>query len=144
MAIEILYGGKTVKFNLYKELKIDENTINSDLENQPQIYGFITMLHNYFVKATKAAEKDKDESYGKAIERLLTSTGSIYYKERSNYPPANLAKELAKKDKFYLKKYQKVIDMADTRDRLKNIVESFEQRASLMQTISANIRKDRS
>lgn len=143
MDFEIKYDGKTIKFNLHQELQINEDTINSDLEHQPQIYAFLTMLHTYFTKAAKEAEKDKDAAYGKAVERLLTSHSSKYYKERFSYPPANLAKELAKKDVFYVKKVQKHINIIDMRDRLKRAVESFEQRASLMQTISANTRKER-
>lgn len=141
MNFEIKYGSKTIEFNLYQELRIDENTINTDIENQPQIYSFIKMLYTFYIQETEKAKRDKESALAKAIERLLTSDRTKYYKERSTYPPGNLAEKLAKQDALYLKAIDKFINCQNTRDKLKDAVESFELRGELLRTLSANKRK---
>ena len=50
MNIKIKYGEEIFKFNLKEELEINEDKINSELKEQPSIYGFLTLLHKKLMR----------------------------------------------------------------------------------------------
>jgi hypothetical protein len=143
MDFDITYAGKHIRFNLYEELNIDTQDLNTDLMTQPRLYSFLTMLRQAYIKKVKDVEKQKEEALAKAIEKQLTSDKTIYFKRRGSYVPANMAKEIAKKDPEYIDLCEKFVEYEDVKNRLNNAVEAFEQRGYLLQTLSANLRKER-
>ncbi len=140
MNISINSGGEKFVFNLYEELKIDTSIMEREIKDQPSYYSFLSLL----LVQLENVEDDREFEYKKIEAELL-----IKYKgERdplTNKPLNNDvagAKVLANsKYKIAYKKYAKA---KKTKGIIKSAVKSFEQRQSLLQTLSANTRNERS
>ena len=65
MDIRIHYGDEKFKFNLYEELVVNENKINSELKEQPSAYSFNSMLKKKLIRRMKDREKEKEKIYGR-------------------------------------------------------------------------------
>lgn len=141
MKVEILYEGKRIKFNLYEELNIQTDRINTEIKDQPKIYGFISMLLKATRKEARRLELQKETALSKAIFELTSSKGSRYFKQKGTYCPANMAKEIGKSDPMYVMASKKHARMKGQEEDLESIVKSFEMRAQLIQTLSANKRR---
>lgn len=138
MDIEIEYNDETIKFNLYEELQIKEVTLNRDLKSQPAIYSFICMLH----KKLLALQSEKQNQMEKAFARAYIDCKKDI-DINTNRPYSN---DVAKERAILNVKYQKLLksynDITDKVNTLSVCVKSFEQKAFLIQTISANLRKE--
>lgn len=137
--ISIKYGDETIRFNLANELVIDEGRINEELKEQPSYYGFLTLLLNRLerVEADKKAELSKINS-----KLLIQYKGEI--DPSTNRPYNNdVAKALVDNNSEYqvaLKRYNKA---RENRGIVSSCVEAFNQRSHLLQSLSANVRKER-
>lgn len=139
MNINLTIGQEQFQFNLYEELVISEEKVNSEIKEQPSVYAFLTTLHKRLVKEMMLAEKEMEKSfsdiYNRYKERVNDNTGRVYDKDYAHHiananPGFNRART-----KFIKAKYDVgVIDSA---------IKSFEQRFSLIQTLSANLRKEK-
>lgn len=138
MDICIKYGDETIKFNLTEELAINENKITSEITEQPTIYAFIAMLHKKLVRVANDKDKTSERSYAKAFINIKTSvdesTGRAHSKE--------VAKEKALLDIKYIKADKASSQAKEEADVVGVAVRAFEQRQSLIQTLSANMRKE--
>lgn len=138
MDISVTYGEEKIVFNLKEELRIDENIINNELKNQPSSYAFIAMLHKKLVRKSVDSEKKTDRAFAKAFIKNKTSvdesTGRVMSKE--------VAKEKAELDPVYIKLQKQSSQCKEDADIVYVAVRSFEQRQSLIQTISANLRRE--
>lgn len=136
--IKIILGDEEYKFNLYEELKVDEELINEEIESQPRIYSFLSLIYDkldYIVKLErlqleKHGEKILDNYKGK----INPNTGRAYSKE---YLSGVLSK-----NNGYLIKSKKLIKLELQRNNIKTCLISFQQRKDLIQTLSANRRKE--
>jgi hypothetical protein len=141
--VRIKFEGETFIFNLVSEVKITKTTMNSEIMEQPQAYAFLTMLHKKLIAHAKQVEVDLERVYGERYMFHSTSTKSRFYKDMASYPNATAAKELVKKDALYIEAARNLIKAEEDRDTIEACVKSFEQRAFLLQTLSANNRKER-
>jgi len=139
MNVKIAYGGEKISFNLYSETVVDENKINSEIQEQPSVYGFLSMLHKRLIRQAQDMKREMEKTYSEVY---------IKYKEKiddnTGRPTAN---ELAKEKATASTRYQKSIIAYHAAQHEADIIEvcvrTFEQRQSLIQTLSANIRKER-
>jgi len=137
MNITVKYGEEDFSFNLYAETTVDENTINREIQEQPSAYAFLGMLHKKLIRKAVDKKREMEKTYSdvyiKAKERIDENTGRP------------TAQELAKEKANASTRYQKAImiyhDAQHEADIIEVCVRSFEQRQSLIQTLSANIRK---
>ena len=139
MEISLTYGDEKITFNLKEELKIDENIINRELKEQPSSYAFIAMLHKKLVRRSLDSDKKADRAFAKAFIKNKTSvdqsTGRVMSKE--------VAKEKAELDPIYIKLQKQSSQSKEDADVIYVAVRSFEQRQLLIQTISANLRREK-
>ena len=139
MDIKISYGEETFDFNLFKELVIDENKIDSEIKDQPSAYAFLCMLHKKLIRIMKDKEKEAEKKYWALF---LTYKSEI--DPTTNRPNSNdVAEAKATKNREYQDKLQVYYDAELNCNIIETCVKSFEQRYSLIQTLSANIRKTR-
>jgi hypothetical protein len=135
--ISLKYGEDKVKFNLYEELVINENQINSELLESPQIYGFLGMLHKKYIRLMEDKEIERKKLHSQAFisykNDIDPETGKVY----SN----DMATAYANTDEDYLTATKEYLQAKEHCGVLETCVKSFEQRAFLIQTLSANIRK---
>jgi len=137
MNIDIHYGSENFKFNLNEEIKVDENKINQEIKNQPSSYAFLSMLHVKLIRHAQDKKKEMEKMYAKLYVKYKNQIDP-----KTNRPTNDsLAKEkVINSIRFY--------ELVDEYNRIQfeaNVIEvcvkSFEQRYSLIQTLSANIRK---
>lgn len=137
MRVEISYGDDEVVFNLYQEAKINENIIDKEIKEQPNSYGFLGMLSIKLKRRLKDAEAELERVYARKYvinkENEMESTGK---------PPSDdLAKQLVFDDPEYHRAKAKLIKAEEEAGVIEVCVQTFIQRASLIQTLAANIRK---
>lgn len=141
MVIDITYGSERYIFNLANELKIDEVTVNRELKNQPTSYSFICMLHEKLIHRFELLENLVEKRYNQLYVKYKSDTRTTYYTENGKFPSDDLCKAMCIKNKDYQNLIKKMLTIKNQRDIIKTAVRGFEQRSFLIQTLSANIRK---
>ena len=139
MDISLKYGDETISFNLNDELKVNEARINHELKTQPSYYGFLTLLGRRLdrVEADKRAELEKVEA-----ELLIEAKTEI--DPNTNRPYNNdVAEAMVKVDEDYQKALKNYNQAKENAGIVSSCIKSFEQRSSLLQTLSANVRDEK-
>ena len=136
--IRIQYGEEFFKFNLFEELLITEARMDSELKTQASSFAFIAMLHKKLIRVVDDKKMEMDKTYyTKYLE------GKELTQESSGRPfTDDQAKAYASSHKEYIKAIQAYNDAKEKAGVISVCVDSFEQRKDLLQTLSANLRKD--
>lgn len=130
--ISVKYKGKIVTINITKELSIDENIINSQLKNIPSSYAFLCLLRDNLIKKRDTLEREKNIAYSKAW---------LFYKESDNRLNNDTANHKAMVNPKYLSIEERYLKAVHKADKLISICRAYESRERIIQTLSANIRK---
>lgn len=130
--ISVKYKGKIVTINITKELSIDENIINSQLKNIPSSYAFLCLLRDNLIKKMDALEREKNIAYSKAW---------LFYKESDNRLNNDTANHKAMVNPKYLSIEERYLKAVHKANKLISICRAYESRERIIQTLSANIRK---
>lgn len=130
--ISVKYKGKIVTINITKELSIDENIINSQLKNIPSSYAFLCLLRDNLIKKRDALEREKNIAYNKAW---------LFYKESDNRLNNDTANHKAMVNPKYLSVEERYLKAVHKANKLISICRAYESRERIIQTLSANIRK---
>jgi hypothetical protein len=139
--VRLEFEGEKFLFNLAKEVRLTRLHIDKEIIEHPPIYGFLTTLHKKLILKCKEAEIELEKVSAERFLFYLTSQKSRYYKDMASYPNSTTAKELVKKDVDYLRIAQTYVKLNGDKDIIESCVKAFEQRAFLLQTLSANNRK---
>lgn len=130
--ISVKYKGKIVIINITKELSIDENIINSQLKNIPSSYAFLCLLRDNLIKKRDTLEREKNIAYSKAW---------LFYKESDNRLNNDTANHKAMVNPKYLSIEERYLKAVHKANKLISICRAYESRERIIQTLSANIRK---
>lgn len=130
--ISVKYKGKLVTINITKELSIDENIINSQLKNIPSSYAFLCLLRDNLIKKRDTLERKKNIAYSKAW---------LFYKESDNRLNNDTANHKAMVNPKYLSIEERYLKAVHKANKLISICRAYESRERIIQTLSANIRK---
>lgn len=130
--ISVKYNGKIVTINITKELSIDENIINSQLKNIPSSYAFLCLLRDNLIKKRDTLEREKNIAYSKAW---------LFYKESDNRLNNDTANHKAMVNPKYLSIEERYLKAVHKANKLISICRAYESRERIIQTLSANIRK---
>lgn len=130
--ISVKYKGKIVTINITKELSIDENIINSQLKNIPSSYAFLCLLRDNLIKKRDALEREKNIAYSKAW---------LFYKESDNRLNNDTANHKAMVNPKYLSIEERYLKAVHKANKLISICRAYESMERIIQTLSANIRK---
>ena len=130
--ISVEYKGKIVTINITKELSIDENIINSQLKNIPSSYAFLCLLRDNLIKKRDTLEREKNIAYSKAW---------LFYKESDNRLNNDTANHKAMVNPKYLSIEERYLKAVHKANKLISICRAYESRERIIQTLSANIRK---
>lgn len=130
--ISVKYKGKIVTINITKELSIDENIINSQLKNIPSSYAFLCLLRDNLIKKRDTLEREKNIAYSKAW---------LFYKESDNRLNNDTANHKAMANPKYLSIEERYLKAVHKANKLISICKAYESRERIIQTLSANIRK---
>ena len=137
MKVSIKFGKEDFEFNLYEELQINESIISREIKQQPTSYAFLLLLQTNLSSSLSKAKVEEERTYNKLY---------IRYKKRinqsTNRPNSDdSAKALVNTNPIYIKAQHNTIALAKNLGTISNCVKAFEQRSSLLQTLSANNRK---
>lgn len=131
MDIKIKLNDKVYSFNLDKELKISESRVGVHLMNQARSYAFVAMLHKKLIIKARDQQREisraKDSAVSKWAETMQITA----------------AKAKAANDLKVKKLENDLMQIEEARDTIEVCVRSFEMRKDLIQTLSANIRKEK-
>ena len=130
--ISVKYKGKLITINITKELSIDENIINSQLKNIPSSYAFLCLLRDNLIKKRDTLEREKNIAYSKAW---------LFYKESDNRLNNDTANHKAMVNPKYLSIEERYLKAVHKANKLISICRAYESRERIIQTLSANIRK---
>jgi hypothetical protein len=138
MVIDITYKGKRYKFNLYEETRINERRLNQELKTHASSYSFLTMLNNKIIYEFDLLEKDVERTSSKLY---------VFYKnqisDQTNKPYSDdMCKAKVLSSDTYKKKLHEMLLMKRNKSDLASAIRAFETRKDLMQTLSANVRKE--
>lgn len=133
MNLRIKYRKEIFEFNLDEELRIQENNLDSHLKGHVRSYAFLSMLH---VKL-----KMKHRDIQKEVQRLKQKYLSQYKGEFKTVTQAEAVMYANKPD--LKEKEDEVLRTEELRDLTEVCVKAFEQRKDLLQTLAANIRKEK-
>lgn len=139
MDINIRYGKDKIKFNLFEELQINERKINREIKEQPSYFGFLSLL---LVKLEKVRDDKKatlenthSRLYLKYKKQIDPNTNRVYSKES--------AEALVSINKDFQKSVEDYNRSKENFGIIKTCVDSFSTRGYLIQTLSANVRKEK-
>lgn len=138
MNINIKYGSERIRFNLYEELVVSEDRINSELKEQPASFGFLSLLHKKLSRIKDDCEAEKDKIWGEVYLEAKSQRD-----ENTGRPYANdSAKELANSSPDVLEAIRRLNKAKEEAEIIGACVRSFEQRSHLVQSLSANLRRE--
>lgn len=137
--ISIKWGEEVFKFNLQREIKIPSQGISEAAKSHPSSYAFLTLLHKKLIGQVADFERHLKRLYAK--EFISRKSG---IDKSTGRPKANelVDKEIISNPKYILLEERLAKAQKDLLT-IEACVKAFEQRASLIQTISANQRKER-
>lgn len=138
MDITINYNSKDYSFNLYEEIDLDEDKINSEIKTHLKSYAFVAMLHKKCIKARKAAENERKRVFAIKFEKIKDEINPTTGRVFSN----DMARLKAEKTKGYRLINEQYQDADHNCDILEVCVRAFEDRKDLMQTLASNLRKE--
>jgi len=132
MNIEVVYGTQTFKFNLDEELRIDESAINKHIKGHVRSYAFLSMLY------VKLKIKQRDQ--GRVIKRIYNNLIAEY---KPKYKTITEAEAVMRKESKKLREAEDLLGKIEEQHDLIGVaVRSFEARKDLLQSLSANTRKE--
>jgi hypothetical protein len=137
--IKLEFNGEKFKFNLIDELVISEKRIQKELEEQPSYYGFLLLLRNRLLTVKEDAERELEKvsahEYKRFCETNNPKTNRLYADKT--------AKELVYLSPKYDRVKRKSIKAKQDYNDINACVLAFDQRSNLMQTIAANLRREK-
>jgi hypothetical protein len=138
MKVTVKQGEETFEFNLFEELQINESIISKELKNQPTSYAFLTMLQIQTSALYQKAKANEERVHNKLYLRYKKKRS-----EQTGRPNSDdVAKAMVTGNEVYTIAQNKTIALAKQLGTISNCVKAFEQRSSLLQTLSANRRKE--
>lgn len=135
--ITITVNGEKVRFNLYKELRIQSNDLNSDILAQPRLYSFLSMVYSECKLKEEEAEAAAKRIYAELYVKFKKLKG-----ESGRPNSDDMSKALAEKSTKYQVALRKVMFAKQKSRTIYTCLEGFRQRKDLIQTLSSNIRNN--
>lgn len=136
--IKIKYDGETFSFNLGEELSINPEKINQELKEQPSYYGFLLLLRNRLLTLKEDLERQSDKRYAHVYLKSCDKTNP-----KTNRPYSDKAAiQMAIEDESYNDARVKFLKAKQNYNDINACVTAFEQRATLIQSLSANLRNE--
>lgn len=138
MVLKLTYKGKDYKFNMFEELAIKEINLDKDIKEHPSSYFFLRTLRTNLEALKKQLEANRKRVYNKAYKLAKAKTGA-------NGRPMtdDLCKAVAESSDLYKAATKEAIEAERNWGMINDAVIAFEEKKALIQTLSANLRKNR-
>ena len=134
--LTIKLGSDTIKLDMYQELKISEESLDPALQKQPVNYGFVAMVYQRVTEAVKLYKLELEgfysELYSKQEDKVING----------KYQTKEAKENKVKTNPKYRIMQQKLIRLETQKGILEDFKRALEQKKDIMQTLSANRRKE--
>lgn len=133
--IRIVFGEDLIKFNLFTELKINEDKLDDEIKLQPAYYGFLVTVHKKLTTRFESLKQERKRLYSRLyLKAKKKSSGGRPYNDE-------MAKAEVEINPQYVRITKNCIQAKDEADTIYAALKGFEQRKDLIQTLSSNNRK---
>lgn len=132
-----MYGDEKFVFNLASEVLIDENIINDEIKEQASSFSFLGLLHKKLVRVADEAEANVKKVYA---QEYMNNKENLVIDGKK--PTAEDLKQYTTASEDYQKSLTDYYKAKEDADTIGHALKSFEQRAHLIQSISANVRME--
>ena len=132
--LEVKYQGQKVTIDITKELAINESTLNSSLRDFPSNYAFLCGLRDKAIKTRDRLEQEKDQKFSELW---------VFYKNSDTRMTNDTANHRTINSKKYQDAEKAFLKASYEASRLISICRAYESRERILQTLSANLRKEK-
>lgn len=139
LELEVEIDNKKYTIDMRKELEISEGTVTVALKLQPTHYAFLATLHRRALVLKREREGRVNKIYSTLFSKYKSDYDPVKYPRGINNDLVNAKVERNLK---YIKAKKELDAITSQVDILEVYVRAFEQRSSLIQTLSANMRKE--
>ena len=130
--LKVKFQGKDLEIDLNKELKINEDIINSQLCDSPSSYYVLCSLRDKYIKERNALEREKDEAYSQLW---------VYYKDANERWNNDYVTNKVISSKKYSSIYERYLKAEARASQFISLCEAYESRTDILRTINANLRR---
>lgn len=130
--LKVKFQGKYLEIDLNKELKINEDIINSQLCDSPSSYYVLCSLRDKYIKERNALEREKDEAYSQLW---------VYYKDANERWNNDYVTNKVISSKKYSSIYERYLKAEARASRFISLCKAYESRTDILRTINANLRR---
>ena len=130
--LKVKFQGKDLEIDLNKELKINEDIINSQLCDSPSSYYVLCSLRDKYIKERNALEREKDEAYSQLW---------VYYKDANERWNNDYVTNKVISSKKYSSIYERYLKAEARASQFISLCKAYESRTDILRTINANRRR---
>ena len=130
--LKVKFQGKDLEIDLNKELKINEDIINSQLCDSPSSYYVLCSLRDKYIKERNALEREKDEAYSQLW---------VYYKDANERWNNDYVTNKVISSKKYSSIYKRYLKAEARASQFISLCKAYESRTDILRTINANLRR---
>ena len=130
--LNVKFQGKDLEIDLNKELKINEDIINSQLCDSPSSYYVLCSLRDKYIKERNALEREKDEAYSQLW---------VYYKDANERWNNDYVTNKVISSKKYSSIYERYLKAEARASQFISLCKAYESRTDILRTINANLRR---
>ena len=130
--LKVKFQGKDLEIDLNKELKINEDIINSQLCDSPSSYYVLCSLRDKYIKERNALEREKDETYSQLWG---------YYKDANERWNNDYVTNKVISSKKYSSIYERYLKAEARASQFISLCKAYESRTDILRTINANLRR---
>lgn len=130
--LKVKFQGKDLEIDLNKELKINEDIINSQLCDSPSSYYVLCSLRDKYIKERNALEREKDEAYSQLW---------VYYKDANERWNNDYVTNKVISSKKYSSIYERYLKAEAKASQFISLCKAYESRTDILRTINANLRR---
>lgn len=136
--IKIKIGDERLVINLSEELMVKESELDDSLASAPAHYSYLSAIYSKVLRKKLDLAVEKDAAYSRAYMYFKSSIN-----EETNRPyNDDMAKAEALQDPEYLGVCNQLNEETEKANILYSATKAYEFKINLMQTISANNRKN--
>ena len=130
--LKVKFQGKDLEIDLNKELKINEDIINSQLCDSPSSYYVLCSLRDKYIKERNSLEREKDEAYSQLW---------VYYKDANERWNNDYVTNKVISSKKYSSIYERYLKAEARASQFISLCKAYESRTDILRTINANLRR---
>ena len=130
--LKVKFQGKDLEIDLNKELKINEDIINSQLCDSPSSYYVLCSLRDKYIKERNALAREKEVAYSELW---------IYFKDSNEKWNNDYVTNKVLSSKKYCSICERYMKAEAKANQFISLCKAYETRTDILRTINANLRR---